>query len=75
MIDINKFQKSLNIKFKDKKLLVKALTHKSSNQNDNNDESFLAAWFNFPEGNKEDAEKKNKRLLKFHRPPSENYSC
>ena len=37
MIDINKFQKSLNIKFKDKKLLVKALTHKSSNQNDNNE--------------------------------------
>ena len=37
MIDINKFQKILNIKFKDKKLLVKALTHKSSNQNDNNE--------------------------------------
>jgi len=37
MIDINKFQKNLNIKFKDKKLLIKALTHKSSNQNDNNE--------------------------------------
>jgi UDP-N-acetylmuramate dehydrogenase len=29
----------------------------------NRDESFLAAWFNFPEGNKEDAEKKIKDLL------------
>ena len=37
MIDINKFQKTLNIKFKDKKLLIKALTHKSANQNDNNE--------------------------------------
>ncbi|MDB4040615.1 UDP-N-acetylmuramate dehydrogenase [Methylophilaceae bacterium] len=32
-------------------------------KNYNNDESFLAAWFNFPEGNKEDAEKKIKDLL------------
>ena len=31
-IDINKFQKDLKIKFKDKSLLIKALTHKSANQ-------------------------------------------
>jgi len=37
MIDINKFQKNLDLKFKDKKLLLKALTHKSSNPNDNNE--------------------------------------
>ena len=37
MIDINKIQKSLNLKFNDKKLLLKALTHKSSNQEDNNE--------------------------------------
>tara|TARA_B100000029_G_C17360381_1_gene882298 strand:- start:208 stop:873 length:666 start_codon:yes stop_codon:yes gene_type:complete len=37
MIDINKIQKSLNLKFNDKKLLIKALTHKSSNQDDNNE--------------------------------------
>ena len=37
MIDINKIQKSLNLKFNDKKLLFKALTHKSSNQEDNNE--------------------------------------
>ena len=30
---------------------------------DNKDESFLAAWLKFPEGNKEDAEKKIKELL------------
>ena len=37
MIDINKLQKSLKIKFKDKSLLIKALTHKSANQQINNE--------------------------------------
>jgi len=37
MIDINKLQKSLKIKFKDKSLLIKALTHKSANQESNNE--------------------------------------
>ena len=37
MIDINKLQKSLKIKFKDKSLLIKALTHKSANQKINNE--------------------------------------
>ena len=37
MIDINKLQKSLKIKFKDKSLLIKALTHKSANQEINNE--------------------------------------
>ena len=37
MIDINKLQKSLRIKFKDKSLLIKALTHKSANQQINNE--------------------------------------
>ncbi|MFQ3368105.1 MAG: UDP-N-acetylmuramate dehydrogenase [Methylophilaceae bacterium] len=32
-------------------------------KNANKDESFLAAWFKFPEGNKDDAEKKIKDLL------------
>ena len=36
-IDINKFQKDLKIKFKDKSLLIKALTHKSANQKNNNE--------------------------------------
>ena len=37
MIDINKLQNSLRIKFKDKSLLIKALTHKSANQEINNE--------------------------------------
>ncbi len=37
MINIVKFQKDLNIKFKDKTLLTKALTHKSANFNFNNE--------------------------------------
>ena len=37
MIDINKLQKSLKIKFKDRSLLIKALTHKSANQQINNE--------------------------------------
>ena len=37
MIDINKLQKSLKIKFKDKSLLIKALTHKSANLKINNE--------------------------------------
>ena len=37
MIDINKLQKSLKVKFKDKSLLIKALTHKSANQKINNE--------------------------------------
>ena len=37
MIDINKLQKSLKIRFKDKTLLIKALTHKSANQEINNE--------------------------------------
>ena len=37
MININKLQKSLKIKFKDKSLLIKALTHKSANQEINNE--------------------------------------
>ena len=36
-IDINKFQKDLRIKFKDKSLLTKALTHKSADQKNNNE--------------------------------------
>ena len=36
-INISKFQKDLKIKFKKKSLLVKALTHKSSNKNFNNE--------------------------------------
>ena len=36
-ININKFQKDLKIKFKKKSLLVKALTHKSSNHEFNNE--------------------------------------
>ena len=37
MIDINKLQKSLKIKFRDRSLLIKALTHKSANQQINNE--------------------------------------
>ena len=37
MNNINKLQKSLKIKFKDKSLLIKALTHKSANQEINNE--------------------------------------
>ena len=37
MININILQKSLKIKFKDKTLLIKALTHKSANQKINNE--------------------------------------
>jgi len=37
MIDINKLQKSLKIKFKDRSLLIKALTHKSADQQINNE--------------------------------------
>ena len=36
-IDLNKFQKDLRIKFKDKSLLTKALTHKSADQKNNNE--------------------------------------
>lgn len=36
-ININKFQKDLKIRFKKKSLLVKALTHKSANQKNNNE--------------------------------------
>ena len=35
--NINKFQKELKIKFKKKSLLIKALTHKSANQKNNNE--------------------------------------
>ena len=35
--NINKFQKELNIKFKNKYLLVKALTHKGANKENNNE--------------------------------------
>ena len=37
MINIDKFQKDLNIKFRDKSLLINALTHKSANQINNNE--------------------------------------
>ena len=37
MLNISKFQKDLKIKFKDKSLLVAALTHKSANQKNNNE--------------------------------------
>ena len=37
MIDVNKLQKNLKIKFKDRSLLIKALTHKSANQEINNE--------------------------------------
>ena len=36
-ININKLQKDLKIKFKNKSLLIKALTHKSANQKSNNE--------------------------------------
>ena len=36
-ININKFQKELNIKFKNKYLLIKALTHKGANKEINNE--------------------------------------
>ena len=36
-ININNFQKDLRIKFKNKSLLIKALTHKSANQKNNNE--------------------------------------
>ena len=36
-IGINKFQKDLKIKFKDRTLLVRALTHKSADQKNNNE--------------------------------------
>ena len=35
--NINKLQKDLKVKFKNKSLLIKALTHKSANQKDNNE--------------------------------------
>ena len=34
---LNKFEKKINIKFKDKKLLAKSLVHKSHNNEDNNE--------------------------------------
>ena len=37
MININKFRKDLKIKFKNKSLLIQALTHKSANQKKNNE--------------------------------------
>ena len=37
IININKFQKDLKIKFKDKSLLIAALTHKSADQKNNNE--------------------------------------
>jgi len=37
MININKFEKDIKIKFKNKQLITKALTHKSFNQKDNNE--------------------------------------
>ena len=37
ILNINKFQKDLKIKFKDKSLLIKALTHKSANTKFNNE--------------------------------------
>ena len=36
-ININKFQKDIKVKFKKKSLLIKALTHKSANQANNNE--------------------------------------
>ena len=36
-ININKFQKDLKIKFKNKSLLIMAFTHKSANQKNNNE--------------------------------------
>ncbi len=36
-ININKFEKSLKIKFTQKSLLIRALTHKSANQKYNNE--------------------------------------
>ena len=38
-LNITKFQKNLKIKFKNKSLLIKALTHKSANQKQNNETS------------------------------------
>ena len=36
-INYNNFQKKINIKFKDKKILIKSLTHKSFDKNNNNE--------------------------------------
>jgi len=37
-LDLNKFQKSINVKFQDKNLLKKSLTHKSINKTYNNEQ-------------------------------------
>ena len=37
IFQIKKFEKSINVTFKDKSLLLKALTHKSANQDNNNE--------------------------------------
>ena len=37
MVNIIKFEKDIKIKFKDKSLIISALTHKSSNQKINNE--------------------------------------
>ena len=37
--DIYKFQKDLKIRFKKKSLLIKALTHKSADQENNNEKT------------------------------------
>ena len=37
MLNIYKFEKNIRVKFKNKSLLVAALTHKSSNQKKNNE--------------------------------------
>ena len=37
MLNIYKFEKNIRVKFKNKSLLVDALTHKSSNQKKNNE--------------------------------------
>ena len=37
ILNINKFQKEIKVKFKKKSLLIKALTHKSANQENNNE--------------------------------------
>ena len=37
IFQIKKFEKRINVTFKDKSLLLKALTHKSANQDNNNE--------------------------------------
>ena len=43
-MNINNFQKNLKIKFKKRSLFIKALTHKSANQENNNEKLIHEDW-------------------------------